>query len=110
MDARIAKGLLIAAMGVTLSGCSADMDEPHNRFTVCAGMECGSSALSTTMRAIFMPCSPRWITQPQIRSSISAGSSASLRASMPLMTVADRSSARTLRKQPFLERPMALRA
>jgi type IV pilus assembly protein PilP len=27
MDARIAKGLLIAAMGITLAGCSADMDE-----------------------------------------------------------------------------------
>ncbi len=98
------------AMMLAAAVCRADMEEPQRRLTVCAGMVNGSCARRTMLRARFMPCSPRCSTQPQITSSISATSSFGLRASRPRITATDRSSARTLRKQPFLERPMALRA
>ncbi len=89
--------------------CSALMEEPHRRLTVCAALVCGIGVISDAMRAMFQPCSRVWFTQPQITSSTSAGSIFGLRASTPVIRLADRVSARTLRYMPPLERPIGVR-
>src|SRR6195952_1166646 len=89
--------------------CNALMDEPHRRLTVCAAEVCGIWVISDAMRAMFQPCSRVWLTQPQITSSTSAGSTLLLRSSNLLIRCADMSSARVLRCMPPLERPIGVR-
>ncbi|CRQ14432.1 Uncharacterised protein [Enterobacter cloacae] len=89
--------------------CSALIDEPHRRLTVCAALVCGIWVISDAMRAMFQPCSRVWLTQPQITSSTSAGSTFGLRSSSLLIRCADMVSARVLRCMPPLERPIGVR-
>ncbi len=49
-------------------------DEPHWRSMVTAGTLCGSFDASTALRPTWSDCSPAWVTQPMITSSIAAGS------------------------------------
>ena len=54
--------------------CSACCEEPHWRSTLVAGTLSGSCEARTALRAMLIACSPTWLTQPMITSSISAGS------------------------------------
>ena len=49
-------------------------EEPHWRSMVTAGTLCGSFEASTALRPTWSDCSPAWVTQPMITSSIAAGS------------------------------------
>src|SRR5690554_2299134 len=85
------------------------MAEPHRRLTVWAADSCGIRVSREICRATLKPCSLVWFTQPQITSSTSFGSSLGLRSNSASISAADRVSARTLRKQPFLARPIGVR-
>ena len=43
---------------------TASSDEPHRRFTVLPGTDCGRPASSTAMRATLRLSSPAWLAQP----------------------------------------------
>src|SRR5690554_2544479 len=89
--------------------CSAVMEEPHRRLTVWAGTLRGIPVMIAALRAMFMDCSRVWLTQPQITSSTSLGSSPALRVNSDCITAAERFSARTWRKAPFFALAMAVR-
>ncbi len=76
------------------------IDEPHWRSTVVPATVSGQPATSGTIRPMFQPCSPIWVTQPSCTSSTSAGSR-SLRSTSPLSTWAASSSARMDESEPF---------
>ena len=88
---------------------SAVIDEPHSRFTVCAPTSLGIGVSSWAKRATLKACSSVCCTQPQITSSISAGSSSGLRRRSAFITSAESVSARTLRNIPPFERPIGVR-
>jgi hypothetical protein len=54
--------------------CTACCEEPHWRSMVTAGTLSGSFDASTALRPMWKLCSPTWLTQPKITSSIAAGS------------------------------------
>ena len=85
------------------------MEEPQSRLTVCAATVRGIPASIAALRAIFMPCSSVWLTQPQITSSVSAIFQAGLRTISAFINSAESFSARTWRYMPFLERPIGVR-
>ncbi len=85
------------------------MEEPHRRLTVWALAVWGMAVSSEANRAMLKPCSRVCCTQPQITSSISAGSTWGLRWSRALIMAAERVSARTWRNMPPLDRPMGER-
>ena len=91
------------------AACSAVMDEPQRRFTVCALTSLGMGVSSCAKRATLKACSSVCCTQPQMMSSISAGTTSGLRRRSALMTSAERFSARTLRNMPPFERPIGVR-
>src|SRR5437667_5126159 len=81
--------------------------EPHWRSTVVPATSIGSPASSPIMRATFRPCSPCWLAQPKITSSMSAGSKRRRASSARTHTTA-RSSARTSLKTPFSGCPLPM--
>jgi hypothetical protein len=76
------------------------IDDPHWRSTLVPQTVSGQPATSGTIRPMFQPCSPIWVTQPSWTSSISAGSR-SCRATRPLRTCAASSSPRIEASVPF---------
>src|SRR3546814_5786204 len=54
--------------------CTACWDEPHCLSIVTAGTLSGRLEASTMLRPKAKVCSPTWLTQPMITSSIAAGS------------------------------------
>ena len=54
--------------------CSACCELPHWRSIVTAGTLSGSDEASTMLRPTWKLCSPAWLTQPTMTSSIAAGS------------------------------------
>ena len=62
---------LITACAAKWSACC---DEPHWRSMVTAGTLSGSDEASTMLRPMWKLCSPTWLTQPTMTSSIAAGS------------------------------------
>ena len=61
-----------------ITACAANWiaccEEPHCRSMVTAGTLCGSRfEASTALRPTWSDCSPAWVTQPMITSSIAAG-------------------------------------
>ena len=50
--------------------CAACWLEPHCRSIVVAGTRSSKPAASTACRAMFIVCSPTWLTQPSSTSSI----------------------------------------
>src|SRR5436309_3265041 len=95
----------ITAMAAKLAAC---WPEPHIRSSVVPQTSSGKPALSAALRAMFMPCSPTWSTQPITTSSTSAGSILT-RSTRALSVSARRSSGRTPASLPFFL-PTAVRA
>jgi len=83
------------------------IDEPHWRSTLVPQTVSGQPATSGTIRPMFQPCSPIWVTQPIWTSSTSAGSR-SWRATSPFRTCPQSSSPRILDSAPF-RLPIGLR-
>src|SRR5215470_2805058 len=79
--------------------CTACWLEPHMRLRETAGTETGNPASSAPRRPTFAPCSPAWVTVPQITSSIRAGSSPA-RDATPLSACASSESGRVSRNAP----------
>src|SRR5215470_17045495 len=79
--------------------CTACWLEPHMRLRETAGTETGNPASNAPRRPTFAPCSPDWVTVPQITSSIRAGSSPA-RAATPLSACASSESGRVSRNAP----------
>ena len=78
--------------------CTALRPEAQKRFTVMPPTEAGSPARTAPMRATFRPCWASGMAQPQITSSMAAGSSPGAWASAERSTWASNSSGRVLRK------------
>src|SRR5262245_23165752 len=76
------------------------IDEPHWRSTVVPATVSGQPATIGTIRPMFQPCSPIWVTQPICTSSTSPGST-SWRARSPFRTWAASSSPRIEESVPF---------
>ena len=74
--------------------------DAHSRLTVTPGMESGSPANSSAMRATLRLSSPDWLAQPKNTSSSRDQSALSLRATSALIGTAARSSVRTLASAP----------
>ena len=87
--------------------CRACWPDPHCRSTVVPGTVSGNPAARAALRARFRPCSPVWLTQPAMTSSIRAGSR-SLRSTRARRTWAARSTGCQSRSAP-LRRPSGLR-
>ncbi len=75
------------------------IEEPHCRSTVVPQTVSGQPATRGTMRPMFQPCSPIWVTQPNCTSSISAGSAPVL-AARAFSTCAASSSPRIVESVP----------
>ena len=73
--------------------------DPHRRLTVWPATSTGSPASSAAMRATLRLSSPAPLAQPKTTSSIAAGSTP-VRSTMAPMTIAARSSGRTLASAP----------
>src|SRR5699024_1175158 len=86
---------------------SACCDEPHWRSIVTPLTVSGQPADSAAVRAMSPACSPPCVTQPQITSSTTDGSTPA-RSTSPFNTVADRSAGWTPARHP-LRLPTALR-
>ena len=77
-------------MTLAAAKCTACWLEPQARSRVTPGIASGQPAASTASRPTLVDCSAIWVTQPQMMSSISSGSSWFLAASA-VSTDADRS-------------------
>jgi len=78
--------------------CTADRPEAQKRLTVMPPTLLGRPASTAPTRATFRPCCASGMAQPQIRSSMAAGSSPGAWASAERSTVASRSSGRVFLK------------
>ena len=83
--------------------------DAQKRLTVMPPTLLGSPASTAPMRATFRPCWPSGMAQPQITSSIDAGSRPGTWASAARRAWASRSSGRVLRKKPRCDLPMGVR-
>ena len=92
-----------------VASCNACIEEPHKRLTVTAPVVRGIWVSNWALRAMLKPCSLVCCTQPQIMSSISAGSTPGLRSSNAVISAADIVSARTFLNTPAFERPIGVR-
>ena len=88
--------------------CSACCDEPHWRSTEVPGTDSGSLDAKIAFRAILLACSPTWLTQPMMTSSIMAGSTL-VRSTNAFKICAPKSAGCQPDKRPPL-RPPAVRA
>ena len=93
---RSASPVLIARAAVP----TASRPEPHSRLTVPPGIEDGSPASSSAMRATLRLSSPAWLAQPMITSSTASQSRSWWRAISVLSGWAARSSVRTSFRAP----------
>src|SRR5262245_11876876 len=83
--------------------------EPHCRSMVAAGTASGKPAAMTALRVTLMLCSPLWVTQPPMTSSMSDGSRL-VRSTRASSTVARRSTGCVVdRPPPGLPLPLAVR-
>src|SRR5579859_2668961 len=82
--------------------------DPHWRSTVVPGTLSGNPAASAALRPTFKPCSPTWLTQPTMTSSISPASMP-VRLTSAASTSAIKSTGCQSFNRPFL-RPTAVRA
>src|SRR4051794_37634366 len=80
--------------------CTDCCEEPHCRSTVTPVTVSGQPAVGAAVRAMSKVCSPTWLTQPQITSSTSAGSTPA-RCTRLFSTCADRSAGWTPERPPF---------
>ena len=83
-----------------LPAIAASSDEAHRRFTVTPGIDVGSPASSTAIRATLRFSSPAPFALPKTTSSIAAGSSSGERSTIARTTCAARSSGRTPASAP----------
>jgi hypothetical protein len=74
--------------------------DAHNRLTVTPGIESGSPASSSAMRATLRLSSPAWLAQPYTTSSSALQSTFGCRFINALSGTAARSSVRTLASPP----------
>jgi hypothetical protein len=90
-----------------MTACAANWiaccDEPHWRSIVTAGTLSGSFEAKTALRPKAKDCSPAWVTQPMMTSSIAAGSMPAESTSAS-RTLAARSAGWTVDNRP-LRRP-----
>ena len=87
----------------------ADRPEAQKRLMVMPPTLVGRPASTAAVRAMFRPCWPSGMAQPQTMSSIALGSSPGTCASADCSTLTSRSSGRMLRKKPRDDLPMGLR-
>ena len=83
-----------------LAAIAASSEEAHRRFTVAPGIDVGSPASSTAIRATLRFSSPAPFALPKITSSIAAGSSCGERSTSVRTTCAARSSGRVPASAP----------
>ena len=89
--------------------CTALRPEAQKRFTVMPPTLCGKPASTAATRATFRPCCASGMAQPQMMSSMLAGSSPGACASTACSALTSRSSGRRLRNEPRCERPIGVR-
>src|SRR5438270_2454798 len=85
-------------------------DEAQKRLTLVPGTVSGRPASAAQLRAWFMPCSPEWLADPIMTSTTDAGSTADTFCIRSLMMKAPMSSGRTSFSEPFMARPIGVRA
>lgn len=95
------------AMRPAAAKCTDCCDEPHWRSTDTPGMEYGQPAAMTALRAMSIDCSPTCMTQPQMTSSMTDGSTPE-RSCSDFRTWADRSSG-CVPESPPLRLPTGVR-
>ena len=78
--------------------CMADRPDAQKRLTVTPPTDLGKPASTVATRAMFKPCGPSGTAQPQIKSSIAAGSKPGACASTALMVAVSKSSGRVFLK------------
>jgi hypothetical protein len=87
----------------------ADKPEAQKRFTVMPPTETGKPAKTAPIRAMFSPCGPSGMAQPQITSSTAFLSKPGTWANADWSTATSKSSGRVFLKNPRCDLPMGVR-